>query len=132
MAEEEHARKAAMDQAKAAAEADAQRKAREAAEKEQAAGLARVQAESAAEKRKDDESRQRKAADSRGLTGAQWKAWVMKQRQMKSDVIEPVKAAKEIRAGLRQGMRLITRGLGQVVNTRDSILRVVRFCLPWR
>lgn len=44
---------------------------------------------------------------------------------MKRNVIEPVKADRGVRTGLRQGMRLVTRGLGQVVNTRESVLRVV-------
>ena len=47
---------------------------------------------------------------------------------MKQRVIEPIKANKdkEFKMDLKKKMRAMTRGLGQVVNTRESIIRVVR------
>lgn len=66
-----------------------------------------------------------KAGDQRSLMGTQWKAWVDKQVIIKENIIEKVKAEPGVRSGLRQGMRLMNRGLGQVINTGQAIVRVV-------
>lgn len=129
IAEEELARKTASEQAAAAVLAEQQRKAKEDAARIHAEGMARYHAEQVAkdmaQKLKDEQAAKQKVADQRGLMGAQWKAWVEKQKTIKSEIIEKVKADKGIKTDLRPGMRLINRGLGQVVNTRDSIVRVV-------
>lgn len=44
---------------------------------------------------------------------------------MKEQVINVVKGDRAMKSSLRQGMRLITRGVGQVINTQESIIRVV-------
>lgn len=125
LAAEKVAKEAA--EAKAAAAAAAKKE----AEEKQAAAIeaARLQAEeqAAAATREAEEKAQRE----QGQTGDQWNKWVGVQKWMKSKVIEPVKADGETKRGLRGLMRGVTRGLGQVVNTRESILRVVSpSCLP--
>ena len=60
-----------------------------------------------------------------GEAAQEWERWRAKQTSMKHDVIGPVKADSSTRSRLRTGMRLITRGLGQVVNTKEAILRIV-------
>jgi hypothetical protein len=71
--------------------------------------------------------REAKEAESakKGQTSTEWRKWVEKQRWMKAEVIEVVKADKATKSALRVGMRLITRNLGQVTNTRDVVVRVV-------
>ena len=54
-----------------------------------------------------------------------WNAWVEIQKRFKLNVIDVVKADRTEKTGLGAGMRLITRGVGQVVNTQASILKVV-------
>ena len=78
----------------------------------------------AAEKKAKEEERA-KAADTRGRTSSEWRKWVEKQRWMKKEVIEVIKADKATRTGLRTSMRLITRNMGQVTNSKETILRVV-------
>jgi nucleoporin GLE1 len=89
-----------------------EREAKEAKEREEAE--ARVKAEE-----------KEKLASARGNVGGEWRKWVNQQRWMKVEVIEKVKNGQGVKQVLRPGMRLITRGLGQVVNTREAILRVV-------
>jgi nucleoporin GLE1 len=44
---------------------------------------------------------------------------------MKTEVINPMKADKDRRTALRTSMRFITRSLGQVTNSKETIIRVV-------
>jgi nucleoporin GLE1 len=83
-----------------------------------------------ADEKKNEESlaereAKEKKEESDGTPSTEWKRWLLKQRWMKREVIEVAKADKAGRAELRKVMRLMTRGLGQVVNTRESILRIV-------
>jgi hypothetical protein len=105
----ENLAKAKMDKDKA----DAQAKENQAEkEKEEAAAKARREAKEAESAKK-------------GQTSTEWRKWVEKQKWMKAQVIEVVKADKATKSALRVGMRLITRNLGQVTNTRDVVVRVV-------
>ncbi|WWC68076.1 uncharacterized protein I206_101995 [Kwoniella pini CBS 10737] len=65
-----------------------------------------------------------KAEQDKDQSGSEWKKWVDKQKWMKEHVINPVKADRPTKTALRGGMRLMTRGLGQVVNTKEGIIRV--------
>lgn len=123
----ESARLAAEQQAKAKADAEAAAAAalKREAEAKQAAALeaARLlqEEQALAEAREAEE----KANRERNQCGKEWEKWVGVQKWMKARVIEPVKADSGTRRGLRVMMRGVTRGLGQVVNTRESIIRVV-------
>lgn len=111
--------------------AELEKQQKEAAEKkrEEELNVARLNQEE--EKKKAElEAKKTLSENSRNQTGVEWKKWVDVQKGMKVNVIEPVKKQKEVKQGLRGGMRLITRGLGQVVNTKESILRVVSPFLP--
>ena len=130
--EEEAARTAAAEKEASARRAEAEKLAREHAErermaKEKAADEAKRSAEEkeAAAEANEKAAEQEKKAAEKGKVGSEWRSWVEKQRWMKKEVIEPVKSDRALRTSLRQGMRLITRGLGQVVNTKESIVRVV-------
>lgn len=61
----------------------------------------------------------------KGQTSTEWRKWVDRQRWMKAEVIDAVKADRATKSGLRVGMRLMTRNLGQVTNAKEVILRVV-------
>ena len=74
----------------------------------------------AAAERKAKEERQ-KAKASGGMAGAEWRKWVELQKTIKLSIIEVAKADRALKAP----RRLVTRGLGQVVNTREAGLRVV-------
>jgi nucleoporin GLE1 len=80
----------------------------------------RRKAEETAKAEEAERNRQAK-----GKTETEWKAWTQKQAWMKSEVIATIKADRQTKMALKAGMRLITRGLGQVVNTKDTIIRVV-------
>ena len=67
----------------------------------------------------------RKAADTKGRTNTEWRQWVDKQKWMKKEIIEVIKADRATKTRLRAGMRLMTRNLGQVTNSKETILRVV-------
>jgi nucleoporin GLE1 len=123
--EEEAARAAAAKKEAQTRRVEAERLAKEHVERQK-----REQEQKAARLKKEEEDRQRaeeleKKMSERGRVGAEWRRWTEKQKWMKKEVIEPVKADRELKTGLRMGMRLITRGLGQVVNTRESVVRVV-------
>lgn len=128
---EEDAKIAAREKAVlAAVKAEAERRVQEAA----AQSRAKKDAEEA-EQRRAAEAKQAedadaaaklRAADEKEQTAAEWRARVEVQKRMKEAVIEPFKqGAVEGKAEIRKAMRLMTRGLGQVVNTKSSIVRVV-------
>ena len=127
--EEEEARIAAAEKEAIARKAEqerlakekAEKEAKEKAEKEKAEEEARAKAE--ADKAEADKKAAAAAEGNRSAT--EWAKWVQVQKRMKSEVIEVVKANREIRSGLRQALRLVTRSLGQVINTRETIVRVV-------
>lgn len=79
-------------------------------------------AQAAAEKAEADK---KAAADTSQHGANEWRKWVEIQQRMKAEVIEPVKADRGIRTAVKPSMRLINRWLGQVTNTRQTILRVV-------
>lgn len=108
---------------------------REAKEKEERAkteAASRSAAETAKAKLLEDREKKARALEVGNATRTEWTKWVDKQKWMKKEVIDVVKADKALRGQLKVGIRLITRGLGQVVNTRESIQRVVghspKFC----
>lgn len=76
-----------------------------------------------AEKARLEEKRAESAK--RGQTSSAWRSWVDKQKWMKSEVINVIKADKATRTGLRPTMRLMTRNLGQVTNAKETVLRIV-------
>jgi hypothetical protein len=99
--------------------------AREKMEKDRAEAEAKKQKDqvSAADKARLEEKQA--AAAKRGQTSSEWKTWVDKQRWMKTEVIEVIKADRNTRTTLRTSMRLMTRNLGQVTNAKETVLRVV-------
>lgn len=54
-----------------------------------------------------------------------WKKWVEHQRQTKDEVINRLKADDGLRKMVGAVKRKITRRIGQIVNTRESILKIV-------
>ncbi|WOO78638.1 Nucleoporin GLE1 [Vanrija pseudolonga] len=126
--EEEAARVAAAEKAAQDRKAEQERQAKEAAEGEAAAKAERDKQEAdqaahtAAVKAQEDKQRAAAAEQNRGST--EWSRWVEVQKKMKRDVIEVVKADKNLIKELRPGMRLMTRSLGQVINTKETIVRV--------
>lgn len=56
----------------------------------------------------------------------EWKKWREVMATIKEQVIEKVKQDDGIRRGLRRTKNTITMRIGQVVNTRESILKIVR------
>ncbi|BEI79542.1 hypothetical protein CcaverHIS002_0100710 [Cutaneotrichosporon cavernicola] len=126
--EDDEARAVAAEKEALARKAEAERVAKEKAEKE-AADRAEAeqkqkeaQAAQAAAQRQEDE---RRAAADTSLHGRrEWAKWVDVQKRMKAEVINPLKANKEMRDTLLPTMRLIKRWIGQVVNTQEKILAV--------
>ncbi len=104
---------------------EAERALKAKSEKDRADREALAAAERAKALAEEEEAAKLKEAESGTLTRTEWGRWVERQKWMKKEVIEVVKADKTLRAGLKVGMRLITRGLGQVVNTKESVMRVV-------
>lgn len=123
--EEEEAKTAA-----AAKEAQARRAAAESMAK---AKIEKDRKEAAAKEEKDKNDVVEKArleekkveSAKRGQTSTEWKNWVDKQKWMKTEVIDVIKADRTTRTGLRPTMRLMTRNLGQVTNAKETILRIV-------
>jgi membrane protein involved in colicin uptake len=124
--EDEAARIAAKEKAALAVKAEADRKAQEAAARVKAERDAKeVTVKEAAEKEAMMEAK-RKAKEEQGQTEAEWRKWVDTQRWMKKEVIGPFKAGTvEGKSKAKSGMRLMTRGLGQVTNSKSAIVRTV-------
>ncbi|WVF69645.1 hypothetical protein IAT40_004424 [Kwoniella sp. CBS 6097] len=121
---DEEARAAAAQKMAEAEKAESEKRAREQAEAEQKnREAAEVEQKRQAALREEEEARERNDAK-KDRARSEWNTWVEKQRWMKKEVIEVVKADRATKTSLRPGMRLMTRGLGQVVNTQESVLRV--------
>lgn len=99
-------------------QAEAQRLAREAVEKSQ-------REKEAAKKLEEERLKVDQAEAERSATKTEWNKWVEEQKRIKREVTEVVKSGGK--AKLRASMRLITRGLGQAVNSRESVIKLVRF-----
>lgn len=126
--EEEEARTAAAEKEAISRRAQAEEMAKNQMAKQKAdaqAKEAKAEEDRQAAERKVQEEEKAKAADTRGRTSSEWRKWVEKQRGMKKEVIDVIKADKATRTGLRTSMRLITRNMGQVTNSKETILRVV-------
>lgn len=123
--EEDAAWTTAAEKEAAARRAEAERLAKEQMAEEARAREAQTAAEQRAGAEREEMEERNKATASRGLAGGEWRTWVEKQKKFKTEVIEVVKADRAMKTGLRTVMRLITRGLGQVVNTREGVMRVV-------
>lgn len=54
-----------------------------------------------------------------------WEKWVEHQRKTKAEVIERVKADEALRKNIGPIKRKTTRRIGQIVNTRESIVSIV-------
>ncbi|OCF58660.1 hypothetical protein L486_03150 [Kwoniella mangroviensis CBS 10435] len=121
---EEEARRAQAEKLALAHKAEEDRKAREQAEKEKQIQSAKEEEERKQLAEKEHEETKAKVAAEKDRAGGEWRKWVEKQKWMKINVIEPVKGDRSTKTTLRAGMRLMTRGLGQVVNTQESIVRV--------
>jgi len=128
--EEEAAKAVEAEKEARARRAEAERVAQRQIEEEQAAREARESEERGATAARGAQEERAKVTATKGKVGAEWQKWVGKQRSIKSQVIEPVKADRAVKTGLRTGMRLITRGLGQVVNTKEGVMRVVSRIQP--
>ncbi|WRT64642.1 uncharacterized protein IL334_001576 [Kwoniella shivajii] len=122
--EQEAARVAEAEKLALAQKAEAERRAREEAEKQRQDQLAKEEEEKRQLAQRQEEESKAKVAEEKDKTGSDWNKWVERQRWMKTNIIEPLKADRAARTALRPGMRLMTRGLGQVVNSRESIVRV--------
>ncbi|WVQ83181.1 hypothetical protein IAT38_005320 [Cryptococcus sp. DSM 104549] len=122
--EEEDARNAAAEKAALAQQAEIARRAKELALKEQQEKAEREAQEKQNAEAKAAQEAQDKAAAKKGEAGALWRRNTERQKWMKKEVIEPVKADKAVLAGLRKGRMMMQRWLGQVTNSRDSIVRV--------
>lgn len=148
-AKEEADRKRREAEAAAAAVEEAKRKEREAAaaeaaareeEKRQAVIKAaeerkrkQAEAEAQAAKAKEELDAAALAAQAAATSAAgelaikrnEWKKWREVMATIKEQVIEKVKQDDGIRRGLRRTKNTITMRMGQVVNTRESILKIV-------
>ena len=60
----------------------------------------------------------------------EWSDWVEKQKWMKNQVIEPMKKDAETLRPMKKVMRLIGRSMGQLVNSKEGIVRVVSYLHP--
>lgn len=123
--EQAEAKAAAAEKEAQARRAQAEKMAREKMDRDKAEAEAKQETERLAAAEREKEVERLKAADTRGKTSSEWRSWVEKQKWMKKEVIEVVKADRATRTGLRTAMRLITRNLGQVTNAKDTIIRVV-------
>ncbi|ODO07876.1 hypothetical protein I350_03457 [Cryptococcus amylolentus CBS 6273] len=74
-----------------------------------------------AEEKAQLESRRR---DKKGEAGAMWRQYVEKQQWMKREVIEAVKADKPTMTALNKSKRMMTRWLGQTLNTKESVTKI--------
>ena len=135
---EEKRRKEELEAAKARRAEEEAKRIREEAERRAREDAENAQRSAAERERLDREQREREASEAQAAEEAQrrsaeqnrtemeWKKWVEKQQWMKREVISVIKGDRQIRMALKGGMRLITRGLGQIVNTKETIIRVVR------
>lgn len=127
--EDEEARIAAAEKEAIAKKAEAERLAKEKAEQEAADRAERErkekEAKAAQEVAQREEDEKKAAADVSMRGRRQWTKWVGVQKRMKTEVINVVKADRELRTTLKPSMRLINRWLGQVVNTQAKIVSVV-------
>ncbi|CAK9784005.1 GLE1-domain-containing protein [Cutaneotrichosporon oleaginosum] len=126
--EEEAAQIVAAEKEALAKKAEAERLARQKAEKEAADRAERERAEkdaqAAQEAAQRAEAEEKAAADVTMRGRREWTKWVDIQKCMKSEVINPAKANRELRTSLKPTMRLINRWIGQVVNTQEKIIGV--------
>ncbi|OCF30767.1 hypothetical protein I316_07574 [Kwoniella heveanensis BCC8398] len=121
---DEEARAIAAQRVAEAQKAETEKRAREQAEAEQKnREIAEAEQKRQAALKEEEEVRERQDAK-KDRARSEWGTWVEKQRWMKKEVIEIVKADRAMKTGLRPGMRLMTRGLGQVVNTQETVTRV--------
>jgi nucleoporin GLE1 len=121
--DEEEARIAAAEKEALAKKAELERQAKEKAEKEAADKAAEVAALAKAEADKAEEEKKAAVAAQASRSSTEWAKWVAIQQRMKKDVIEVVKANKQVKT-LRPMLGRITRFLGQVINSQEVILRV--------
>ncbi|WWC59610.1 uncharacterized protein I303_102168 [Kwoniella dejecticola CBS 10117] len=125
---EDAARKAAAEKlAQEAAnkkKAEVERWEREKADKERKIAEQAQEAVKREAAKREEEEAQARAAEEKDKAGSEWRKWVEKQKWMKENVINPVKGDRATKTALKGGMRLMTRGLGQVVNTKEGIIRV--------
>ncbi|WVQ75897.1 hypothetical protein IAR50_005532 [Cryptococcus sp. DSM 104548] len=122
--EEQDAKIAAAERLALAQKAEVERRVKEVALKEQQARAAKEAEErqrQEAEEKAQAESRRR---DKKGEAGAMWRQYVEKQQWMKSEVIEAVKADKPTMTALNKGKRMMTRWLGQTLNTKESVTKI--------
>lgn len=132
---EEQAEAKRRQEAQAAARAKAEEEARTKAEAEQrakAAAEARAKAEQEASRKAEAEALAVKAsqdASSSLMSGLsakemEWREWRDRMTKVKTDVIAVVKANPAMKKEVRQNIRTIGVKVGQVVNTRESIIKI--------
>lgn len=137
--EKEAQEEAARLRAARAAQEEAERRAREQREEEERKILEENEAKEAARRKAEEEARQEeerlKAAErERSLGGAtlrleakqEYERWWAKMSHIKTDVLPLVSANNEWRKQCFQAKRQITRGVSQLTNSRQEIVRVVR------
>ena len=121
-AEQEARQRKADEDKRAKAKADEDERRKEEDERQRAQRVRDDQEKASAEQRKVEEARK---ADEKNKMANEWGDWVEKQRWMKREVIEPMKQDRATLMPMKKIMRLIGRSVGQVVNTKEGILRVV-------
>lgn len=132
--EEEDARIAERDRVARVQKAEIERRAKESALKEQQAKAVKEAEERRLEEEKRAKEEKEKASkritDKRGEAGATWSVYTEKQSYMKSEVIEKVKGDRPTMTNLNKGKRMIIRWLGQALNTRESVVKIVSWITP--
>ncbi|KAL7422743.1 Nuclear pore complex nucleoporin component [Cryptotrichosporon argae] len=108
---------------KRAEEDEARRREEQAKAQEERERLDKAESEARAKADEAERANEARAAAA-GSTAREWRAWADKQAWIKAHVIEVVKADGALSAAVRKPSRLITRKVGQVVNTRSDVLRV--------
>ncbi|WWC86751.1 uncharacterized protein L201_001629 [Kwoniella dendrophila CBS 6074] len=125
---EDEARAAQAEKLALAQKEEAEKLAKDQAEQQRSAQAVKEEEERKLSARKEEEAAQEaaqaKVAEEKDRAGSEWRKWVQKQKWLKSTIIEPVKNDRAIRTALKQGMRLMTRFLGQVTNDQKVIVRV--------
>lgn len=127
--EEEEAQIAEKDRVAREQKAEVERRTKELALKEQQAKAAKEAEERRIEEEKrakeEKERASKRIVDKREQAGVTWRAYIEKQNWMKSEVIEKVKADRPTMTSLNKGKRMIIRWLGQALNTRESVVKIV-------
>nr|ODN93668.1 hypothetical protein L204_04851 [Cryptococcus depauperatus CBS 7855] len=121
---EEDAQIAAAEKQAQVQKVEAERRAKEQAMKQTQAKLAREAEERRLEEEKQTQDTERRKVEKKGEAGVLWRKCTERQKWMKTEVTEPIKADKPTITALNRGKRLMTRWLGQTLNTKESTVKI--------